>query len=123
MTWAVAHSQIGEGDGSSKLVAWTGGVTADGAGPAVQFPEWADNCVQIIGTIGGATIVVEGSNDGTNWNTLNAASGGALSFTALTDAMKQIIERPLYIRPKITGGAATGIGVYLVMRRQTAMRT
>jgi hypothetical protein len=123
MTWAVAHSQIGEGDGSSKLVAWTGGVTADGAGPAVEFPEWADNCVQIIGTISGATIVVEGSNDGTNYNTLNNAQGAALSFTSLADSMKQIVERPRYIRPKITGGTATGIGVYIVMRRPTGMRT
>lgn len=123
MTWAVAHSQIGEGDGSSKLIAWTGGATADGAGPAVEFPEWADNCVQIIGTIGGATIVVEGSNDGTNYNTLNNAQGAALSFTALTDAMKQIVERPRYIRPKITGGVATGIEVRILMRRPTPMRT
>ncbi len=123
MTWAVAHSQIGEGDGSSKLIAWTGGATADGAGPAVEFPEWADNCVQIIGTIGGATVVIEGSNDGTNYNTLNNAQGAALSFTALTDAMKQIVERPRFIRPKITGGAASGIGVYLLMRRANPMRT
>jgi zinc transporter ZupT len=124
MTWTISGpAPISEGDGSAKLLAWTGGATADGAALAVELPEWADNCVQIIGTIGGATIVIEGSNDGTNYNTLNAASSGALSFTALTDAMKQIIERPRWIRPKITGGAATGIGVYLLMRRANPLRT
>ncbi len=124
MTWAVAHSQIGEGDGSSKLIAWTGGATADGAGPAVEFPEWADNCVQVIGSIGGATVVIEGSNDGTNYDTLFNAQGTALSFTSLTPTpIKQVVERPRFIRPKITGGAATGIGVYLTMRRATPMRT
>ena len=123
MTWAIARAEIGDKDGSARLIAWTGGATADGAAEAAELPEWADNCVQIIGTIGGATIVIEGSNDGTNYLTLNDAQGGSLSFTALTAAMKQVVERPRYIRPKITGGAATGIGVYLVMRRATPMRT
>jgi len=123
MTWTIARTEIGDGDGSSRLIAWTGGETADGAATAVELPEWADNCVQIIGTIGGATVVIEGSNDGTNYLTLNDAQAGALSFTALTAALKQIVERPRYIRPKITGGAATGIGVYLLMRRATPMRT
>lgn len=124
MTWTVSGpTPIGEGEGSSKLISWTNGATADGAATPVEMPEWADNCVQIIGTIGGATVVIEGSNDGTNYNTLNSAQGAALSFTALTDAMKQIVERPRYIRPRISGGAASGIGVYLLMRRPTAMRT
>lgn len=122
MGWTISRTEIGDMDGSSKLIAWTGGATADGAGSAVELPEWSDNCVHIIGTIGGATVTIEGSNDGTNWLTLNHP-GGALSFTALTAALKQVLERPRYIRPNITGGAATGIGVYLVMRRATPMRT
>ena len=122
MTWAIARTEIGDKDGSSRLIAWTGGATADGSGSAVELPEWADNCVHIIGTIGGATVTIEGSNDGTNWITLNHP-GGALSFTSLAAALKQVLERPRYIRPTITGGAATGIGVYLVMRRATPMRT
>ena len=113
---------IGEGEGSSKLIAWTGGTTGD-IGPAVELPEWADNCVQIVGTIGGATIVIEGSNDGTNYNTLNSAQGAALSFVAVTDALKQIVERPRFIRPKITGGAGVSLSVYLLMRRANPMRT
>lgn len=122
MTWAITRTEIGDKDGSARLIAWTGGETADGAATAVELPEWADNCVHIIGTIGGATVVIEGSNDGTNFVTLNNAQGGALSFTAV-DVLKQIVERPRYIRPKITGGAATGIGVYLLMRRANPMRT
>ena len=123
MAWTISNTKIGEGDGSSVLIAWTGGATADGAATAVELPEWADNCVQAIGTIGGATLTIEGSNDGTNWETLNNAQGGALSFTALTSTIKQIVERPRYIRPKLTGGTASGIGVYLMMRRANPMRT
>lgn len=122
MAWSVSQSVISERDGSARLVSWTGGATADGAGAGIEFTEWADNCVHIIGAIGGATITIEGSNDGTNWATLNNAQGAALSFTSLTGALKQIVERPRYIRPNITGGAASGIGVYLVMRRPTGMR-
>ena len=124
MAWTISSTAIGDGDGSSRLLAWTGGATADGAATAVELPEWADNCVQIIGTIGGATIVIEGSNDGTNFDTLNNAQGSPLSFTGITPTpVKQIVERPRYIRPKITGGAASGIGVYLLMRRPTPLRT
>ena len=124
MAWVISNStEIGYGDGSSRLISWTGGATADGAATPVELPEWADNCVQIIGTIGGATITIEGSNDGTNYETLNNAQGGALSFVALTSTIKQIVERPRYIRPKITGGAASGIGVYLLMRRANPLRT
>lgn len=124
MTWAISGpTALSDGDGSAKLISWTGGATADGAATGVELPEWADNCCQIIGTIGGATITIEGSNDGTNWETLNNAQGGALSFVALTSTIKQIVERPRFIRPKITGGNATGIGVYLLMRRANPMRT
>lgn len=122
MTWAISRTQVGDKDGSATLVAWTEGATADGAAAAVELPEWADNCVHAIGTIGGATLTIEGSNDGTNWVTLNNAQGGALSLTAV-DVLKQIVERPRYIRPKLTGGAASGIGVYLLMRRANPMRT
>ena len=123
MTWAITTDHVGDKDGSARLISWTGGATADGAAPAVELPEWADNCVHIIGTIGGATITIEGSNDGTNFLTLNNAQGGALQFTSLAAALKQIVERPRYIRPVITGGTATGIGVYLMMRRANPMRT
>jgi hypothetical protein len=124
MTWTITGpTQISEGDGSARLIAWTGGATADGAAAAVELPEWADNCVQAIGTISGATLTIEGSNDGTNWETLNNAQGGALSFTSLASTLKQIVERPRYIRPKLAGGTATGIGVYLLMRRANPLRT
>lgn len=127
MTWAYSNSIIGD-DGSVRKVAWTGGATADGAALGVEMPEHADNCVQATGTIGGATLTIEGSNDSTNgsdgnWETLNNAQGSALSFTSLTSTIKQIVERPRWIRPKLTGGTATGIAVTLIMRRANPLRT
>jgi len=123
MAFAFAMSKGGDQDGSVLIAQWTGGASGD-AGPAWEFPEWADISVQISGTISGSTVTIEGSNDGTNWATLNNAQGVALSFTSLTPTpLKQIVERPRYIRPNITGGTGSGIAVTLCARRANPMRT
>ena len=129
MTWAFqAIKNLGDGDGSAKLLQWTGGVSADGAAVGVELPEWADNCVQVTGTIGGATVTIEGSNDSTNgvdgtWGTLNNAQGTALSTATLPLGPKQIVERPRWIRPNVSGGTATALAVRLLLRRTNTMRT
>lgn len=128
MSFAIAVDKSGQSqDGSVQKVVWSGGATGD-AGIGIKAIEAADNCVQITGTIGGATITIEGSNDSTNgvdgnWGTLNSAQGTALSFTSLTPTpIKQIVERPAYIRPNITGGAASAITVTMIMRRANPLR-
>ena len=98
---------FGQGDGSVQVVTWTSLVAASLVGAPFELPQHADICVQIIAnTTGGATCVIEGSNDGTNYGTLNNAQSVALSVVATT-APKQIVERPLYIRPRISGGGGT----------------
>lgn len=116
--------QVGSGDGSTKLLTWTSLVAASLVGAPFEAPEYADISVQIVAnTVGGATCVIEGSNDGTNYGTLNNAQGTALSVSATT-APKQIIERPRYIRPRISGGGGTeDWTITLIARRQTPMRT
>ena len=79
-----------------------GGVL-DANGGSVAF---ADKTVQITGTFGGATIVIEGSNDGTNFGTLNDNTGASLSFTAAAGPVL-IAENPLAIRPTVSGGDCT----------------
>lgn len=118
-TFAI-NNGAGDGDGSVRIATWSAGATGD-SGTAVELPEWSDNCVQVTGTFGGATVTVEGSNDGSTWATLNNAQGTAISLTAA--GLKQIVERPRYIRPTVTGGAASAMVVTLVMRRANPMRT
>lgn len=122
MTFALAIDNSVAEDGSVKLATWSGGVAGD-AGQGVEFVPWGDCCVQAIGTIGTSTLTIEGSNDGTNWATLNNAQGVALSVTTLAGFVKQIVERPRYIRPALSAGNATGISVFLVMRRSNSLRT
>ena len=72
--------------------------------------------VQFIGTFGGATLVLQGSNDGTNWVTLNDKDGNAISTAAagaydFSTAMR-------YVRPSPSGGTGQDVDVYMVLRTQ-----
>lgn len=61
---------------------------------------------QIGGTFGaGGTVVVEGSNDGVSYFTLNDQANAAVSVSAA--ALKTIRDAPLYIRPRVTAGDGT----------------
>lgn len=89
--------------------AWDTLTNGDSGGPltdkdgAVAF---ADKTIQIKGTWGaGGTAVIEGSNDGVAYFTLNDPQGVALSFDA--DALASILENPRYLRPRVTAGDGT----------------
>jgi hypothetical protein len=107
----------------SILVTWTSLLTASADGGKVAKTQHADLCWQAVGANwGGATLTLQGSNDGTNWFSLtNAAGGAAATFTA--DGGKQTIERPVYVRPNLTtGGTAADVTVTLHMRKTPQMR-
>lgn len=82
-------------------------------GDALQAAEYSDKTVQVEGTWGaGGEFTLQGSNDGTNWATLNDALGTAIVLSA--DGLVSILEAPLYIRPNITAGdGATALNVTL----------
>jgi hypothetical protein len=84
-------------------------------GVAIDRTDFADRSVQVEGTFGAATVTIQGSNDGTNWETLRDPQGVALSFTSA--GLKQILETTLYIRPVSSGGTGTALTVTLVGRK------
>lgn len=88
-------------------VTWSLGNADTGVPSAIS--RWADRTVHVTGTFGGATVTMQGSNDNTNWATLNDTSGSALTFTAT--GMKLIGENPIYIRAITAGGAGTAVVV------------
>lgn len=95
-----------------KAITWPSlGQNDDGSQePAAHYP---DKTVQVAGTFSGATVALEGSNDGTNWFILTDPLGVPVTFTAT--GLRIIIENPLYVRPKVTGGAGgTDVTVILV---------
>jgi hypothetical protein len=86
-------------------------------GAPIEMPGWNVRSVQILGTFDTSTLVIQGSNDGTNWATLNDLDGNALSFTAVGFAGVREISR--YIRPACTaGGGSTDIDVKLLLIRR-----
>ncbi len=74
-------------------------------GKPVIFGFYNDKTVQF--TSGAGTVTIQGSNDGTNWSTLNDVNGVDLSALA-TGSMATIAEAPLYVRPVVAGPATNG---------------
>lgn len=112
-----------QGDGSCLLWQYTPLTTTNADSSPIDFTQWGDMSVQVRGTWGaGGALAIEGSNDGTNYVVLNSAQGTALSLSA--DSLKQIVERPRYVRARVTGGdGTTSLAATFVFRRATPMRT
>lgn len=71
--------------------------------------------VQFSGAFGGATAVLEGSNDGTTYVTLvGVNSAGATVAVSTTSAAQFDLEVvPRFIRPRTSGGAGSAVTVTL----------
>ena len=103
-------------------VTWNALTAADAVGHPIRFPEWGDRSIQIAGTFDTATVVIEGSNDGSNYVTLTDVLGNLLSFTSA--GLKQVTEVPKYVRPSTSGGGGSqDIDVIMLMRRANDLRT
>ena len=94
-------------DGSVNLVTWAGltNATSD-AGSAIMEAWRGEKTFQVIGTFGvGGSLVVEGSNNGTDWSPLSIRQGTAMSFTAAGFNRSQ--DQPIFVRPRVTAGDGT----------------
>jgi len=98
--------------GKASIMAQWDMVDADTVGAAAEFPDQTDAVVTITGTWGGATVVIEGSNDGSTFVTLTDPQGNAISKTT-NNAVEQITEVPRYIRPSKSGGSSTTLRVMI----------
>jgi hypothetical protein len=88
------------------------------SGAPVSLPSWADCSFQAVGTFGaGGAVVIEGSNDGAAYGTLNDPFAIPLSFT--TAFPRTAVERCLFVRPHVIGGdLTTSLAVIALFRRQ-----
>ena len=97
------------------VITWAGMAASD-EGSRVAMATYADRCVQVSGTFGGATVTVAGSNDGETYHALSDTFGESLTLTV--GALKQLIELPVFIKPRIFGGdGTTNIKVVLSGRK------
>ena len=75
-------------------------------GATADMAQWVRQSVQVTGTFGVAgTVLIEGSNDGVNFFTLNDQAGAALSFTVA--GLRSIREYTAKIRARTTTGDGT----------------
>ena len=70
--------------------------------------------MQAVGTFGGGTVKLQGSNDNTNWVDLNDVTGTAIGLTGTGGA--EFTTSALYIRPIITGGTGDDVDVIICLR-------
>lgn len=105
-------------DGAAYLATW---VLAQGeVGVPLSYTEAADRTIQVTGTFGGATVVLEGSlePDPINYATLTDPQGNGLSFSAAKiEAVSEVVN---HIRPRVIGGdGTTSLTCTLLLRRTT----
>ena len=92
-------------------------VTKGDDGAPLNAPYLSDKTVQVHCTFGTATVIIEGSNVAPSgpYAACVDPQGNAIAFTVA--GQEQILENPLYIRPRIPGGdATTSLTVRIVSR-------
>lgn len=107
------YSFVGSGE-HTVVATWATFATADTLTPVgSRWADYSDRSVQLEGTFGG-TVTMQGSNDGTNYQSLTDPQGNAIAKSA--GAIEAISEATLFVRPSC-GVGVTATTVTLVMRR------
>jgi hypothetical protein len=97
--------------GANALFTWSGMLSGD-SGRSVDYSDFADRSVQFVGTFGGASVSLQGSNDGENWHTLSDPFGAPITKTSAS--LSAVTEMTRYVRPLVSGGdGSTSISAIL----------
>lgn len=86
------------------VTTWAG-LSADDDGEPVRLAVYSDRSIQVSGVFGGASVTIGGSNDGETYHALTDTAGEPLTLTA--GALKQIVELPVFLKPRVFGGDGT----------------
>lgn len=94
-----------------RIATWSAETTAGNA----SIPRYAPMVslttasVQVGGTFGGATVLLQGSNDGVTYVTLKDMQGNNLSFSSAGYA--EFSSAAAFVKPSISGGTGDSINV------------
>lgn len=100
-------------DGSIRQIIWTPLTEADVCIP-VHYPKHSDKSIQVLGTFGGGTIALHGSNDGgTTYAPLNTPASVAIGIAAA--GIKAVLENTEFIKPVATGGTGQSVTIAMLL--------
>lgn len=86
------------------VTTWAGLLSNDDGEP-LRLAVYSDRTVQVSGSFGGASVTIGGSNDGETYYALTDTSGNPLTLTS--GALRQVVELPVFIKPRVFGGDGT----------------
>lgn len=104
-------------DSITTTYTWSGITNSDTAAALVMpRTKGAVAAIQITGTPDSATVILQGSNDGTNWASLTDVNNDAISLTASTSVV-DFSTAAAQIRPSVSGGGGSqDLNVIVVAR-------
>lgn len=101
--------------GSARVITWADCATGDTINSAtLENMQGGVGAVQLSGTWGGATVVLQVSNDGSTWATMKDVNGASISAT--DDAFHEFSTAGVYIRPSSSGGSSDAVDVVVALR-------
>lgn len=113
----IVVQKVGPAGGvDAEVVTWAGiTAAADTVAPYSRM-DLGDRSIQVTGTFGGATVQLQGSNDGVNYFALTTPAGATIQFTSA--GLLQVTEAVLYVRPLISvDGSSPSITAVMAARR------
>ena len=108
------------GDGSALMAVWASAAAAD-SWAAIKMPGYTARSVSAQGTFDSATVVLNGSIDGTNYTGLTDMAGVAISKTGA--AVSGVSEATLYYQPAASGGGGSQALVLSMLFTSVPRRT
>ena len=115
----INYAEQGTPGQGAKLYLWETLTETNVDGQPLELVDFPYRCVQVTGTLGGAVLSIQGSNDwdGTTgtWFTLKTSGDADADFSTAGGA--QLVILPRYLRPFVTGGSGTDLDVWLYCKR------
>lgn len=98
-------------DDGVAIAKWEG-ITENDAGKMIRMAAFPVKTVHVTGDFGGGDVTLEGSNDGSNFETLLDCSGSPVTVNSA--GIFRLQANPLYIQVTVATGTAMDIDVIIV---------
>lgn len=97
-----------------QVVTWSNIGNSDAALPVKADRALCDVVVQVTGTLGGTSVAIHGSLDGTSYAAMAGEANTALAITSA--GIEAVRDNGLYFKPVLTGGTGSSVTVTMLFR-------